>query len=196
MSRWDTRFAEDGFAYGSTPNDFVAERSSQLKSPVLCLAAGEGRNAVFLAEQGFEVHAVDLSSIGLNKCKALAAERGVELTTEVVDLADYDLGEGKWGSIVAIFAHLPPPLRAKVHAAIANGLAPGGVLLMEMYAQDQLQFGTGGPPKLEMLYTVDLVKTTFPSLTFSHLEQVQRSIVEGRYHTGEAAVVQVIGHKA
>lgn len=192
---WDTRYSEDGYIYGTAPNDFLAASVGHLTSPVLCLAAGEGRNAVWLAEQGLEVHAVDGSAVGVAKTLALAAERGVTVHATHADLATFDLGEEKWGGITAIFAHLPPPLRARVHGAIARALAPGGRLVLEAYAPRQLEYKTGGPPVLPMLFDPPVVRAELGELIFHRCEEVVRSVVEGKYHTGDAAVCQIIAER-
>jgi 2-polyprenyl-3-methyl-5-hydroxy-6-metoxy-1,4-benzoquinol methylase len=171
------------------------EAAHHLGSPVLCLASGEGRNAVWLARQGLEVHGVDSSAVGIAKTQRLAAEHGVQVQAEVADLATWDLGEARWGGIVAIFAHLPPPVRSRVHGAIVRALRPGGVLVMEKYTPNQLTFGTGGPPVEAMLYTEQLVRSELAGLSFERLEEVERDVVEGRFHHGRAAVLQVVARK-
>ena len=192
---WDERYAEDGFAYGLEPNAFLAAHADALRGPVVCLAAGEGRNAVWLAQQGLEVHAVDLSPVGVAKTRALAAERGVTVEAQVADLATFDLGEARWGGIVAIFAHPPEPIRRRVHGAIPVALRPGGTLLMEMYTPRQLQHRTGGPPVLPMLYEPADIRSQLEGLSFERFEEIERDVVEGRYHTGRAAVLQVVGRR-
>lgn len=193
---WNERYSASEFAYGTEPNDFLREQASGLQGPVLCLASGEGRNAVWLAEQGLEVHGVDSSSVGVDKTLTLAAQRGVTVHAQVADLATFDFGDNRWGAIVAIFAHVPPAIRARVHAAIPGALRPGGKLVMEMYAPRQLEFRTGGPPSLPMLYTEDLVRTDMPTLVYDRLEEVERDVVEGQFHNGRAAVLQVVASKS
>lgn len=107
---WDERYTEEGFAYGTEPNDFLKAEYSRIPKGgrVLCLAEGEGRNAVFLARQGYAVTAVDQSAVGLQKAKNFAAEHDVDITTEVANLADYELGTEAWDGIVSISAHVPP----------------------------------------------------------------------------------------
>lgn len=192
---WDTRYAEAGFAYGTAPNDFLRASADALSSPVLCVASGEGRNAVWLAEQGLEVHAVDGSKVGVEKTRLLAAERGVVVHATHADLADFDLGVDRWGGIVAIFAHLPPPLRARIHADITRALRPGGALVLEAYTPRQLGRGTGGPPSAPMLFDPPTIRRELAGLRFRRFEEVVRPVVEGRYHTGEAAVLQVIAER-
>jgi SAM-dependent methyltransferase len=188
---WDQRFAEPGYAYGTEPNDFLAEQIGQLASPVLSLGEGEGRNAVFLATRGLEVTAVDGSRVGLDKARALAAERGVALRTVVADLADFVIDEGAWGGIVSIWCHLPPAL----HAACVRGLRPGGAFLLEAYSLDQLKHGTGGPRDASMLVTLDGLRRELAGLDLEVGRELVREVHEGRLHQGTSAVVQVVARK-
>ena len=143
---WNERYAEPGYVYGTSPNDFLARIEPLLPAgPILSIAEGEGRNAVFLATRGHEVHAVDASHVGLDKAKQLALERNVPLTTEVADLATYDFGVSRWAAIVSIFCHLPPSVRERCHTAIVRALLPGGMFACEVCRPAQLRFGTGGP---------------------------------------------------
>lgn len=192
---WDERYGKEGFVYGTAPNDFLAASVAALQSPVICLASGEGRNPVWLAEQDFEVHAVDGSAVGVEKTRRLAAERGVTVHATHADLADFDLGEACWGGVVITFGHLPLPLRVKVHAAIVRALKPGGALVMEVYTPRQLGRGTGGPPVVEMLYEPDDIRRQLAGLTFERFEEIERPVVEGWAHSGTAAVLQIIGVK-
>jgi len=192
---WDSRYSEPGFAYGDGPNDFIAASFEHIPAggPVLCLAGGEGRNAVFLAEQGFAVTVVDRSSVGLEKARALAAARGTAIETIHADLDGFLLGEGCWAGIVAVFAHLPPPVRRPLHRQVPAALRPGGVLLMEAYRPEQLAHKTGGPPALPMLYTLDELVADLAGLDWVRAAEVQREIHEGKYHHGQSATVQLIG---
>ena len=162
---------------------------------MLCLAEGEGRNAVYLAELGYEVTAVDSSAVGMMKAEGLAASRGVLIKTVVADLADFVIEPNYWDGIVAIFAHLPPALRASVHRASVAGLRPGGAFVLEAYSPQQLEFGTGGPPVLELLMSLADLKDDLRGLEFIIAMETEREINEGRFHDGRGAVVQVIGVK-
>lgn len=195
---WDQRYGEEGFAYGSEPNDFLRAEAHRLApgSHVLCLAEGEGRNAVFLASLGHKVHAVDLSSVGLAKARALADARGVILTTEVADLSTYEPGRACWDAVVSIWAHLPPEARRELHERVVEAMVPGGLLLLEAYTPDQLALGTGGPRDAAMTMTPDGLRAELPGLVFERLEAVERDVHEGRYHQGRSAVVQVVARKA
>lgn len=194
---WDERYSEPGYAYGSDPNDFLASVADRIPmGPVLCLAEGEGRNAVFLAGRGFAVTAVDGSAVGLEKARALAAERQVAIRTVHADLADYVIEPGAWAGIVSIWCHLPAPLRERVHQSAAAGLRPGGVLVLEAYTPAQLAHGTGGPKVPELLYDLELLKRDFAGLELGHAVELERDIHEGKYHAGKSAVVQLVARRA
>ncbi len=196
MNFWDERFNTDHYVYGTQPNEFVHESAGFIpKGRVLCLGEGEGRNAVYLAQLGHTVTAVDSSEIGLQKAEALARSRGVEIETWLINLADFVIEPNAWQGIVATFVHLPQPLRARVHRDSVIGLAPGGVLILEAFSPKQLQYKTGGPPRLELLMDIQSLKQEFSGLEFLVAEELVRERKEGTFHTGDAAVVQVLGRK-
>lgn len=193
---WNERYAEPGYAYGSEPNDFLVSVVDRLPpGPVLCLAEGEGRNAVFLATRGRSVTAVDGSEVGLTKAAALAGERGVALTSVVSDLADYVILPGAWAVIVSIWCHLPAALRQRVHREVVAGLSPGGMFVLEAYTPAQLAFDTGGPKRPEMLADLGGLRTELDGLDWLVAEEREREVHEGRCHTGRSAVVQLLGQK-
>lgn len=196
MSLWNERYASEEYVYGTQPNDFLASVVERLPmGRVLCLAEGEGRNAVFLAEQGFDVVAVDSASVGLDKARHLSGRRGVHIDTVVSDLADYDIVPETWDAIVAIFCHLPPPLRREVHARAVTGLRPGGAFVLEAYTPAQLKHGTGGPPVVELMMSLAELKQELAGLRFEHAIETERDIQEGRFHAGIGAVVQVLAFR-
>ncbi len=191
---WENRYGnDDTFIYGLEPNEFLAASLNDIATgEVLCLADGEGRNGVHLAALGHTVTSVDLAESGMAKAAQLAAERGVELTTVVADLAEFDLGENRWDMIVSIFAHTPPPIRTKVHAGIATALRPNGVFILEAYTPDQAGRGTGGPPVPELMMTLEGLRQELVGMTIHTGRELVRSVIEGHLHTGDGAVVQVI----
>lgn len=195
---WDQRYNEEGFAYGTEANDFLKSEYFRIArgGRVLCLAEGEGRNAVFLAKQGYSVTAVDLSSVGLQKAERLATEHGVKISTIVADLADYDLGSEAWDGIVSIAAHVPPSLRKKLHAQVISALKIDGVFILEAYSERHLEMdGVGGPPHKELLMSTDELKVELDGLDLIIATEVERDISEGKYHQGESAIVQVVASK-
>jgi SAM-dependent methyltransferase len=193
---WDKRYGEPGYAYGTEPNDFLAEHVREIPAgPVLCLGDGEGRNGVFLASRGLSVTAVDSSAVGLQKARELAETRGVSIQTVHADLEQFDIGTGRWAGIVEIFCHLPAGLRATVHQRVVDGLRPGGVFLLEAYTPEQLELRTGGPPMRDRLYQLAPVLESLGGLDIRRAETLVRPIHEGRYHHGQGAVMQVVAVK-
>ena len=193
---WDERYSAKGYAYGTTPNEFLVESVNSIpKGKVLSLAEGEGRNAVFLAKQGYAVTAVDGSVVGLNKARKLAAENDVVVEFIHADLADYDLGENKWDGIVSIFCPIPSALRKELYKKVIAGLKQNGVFLLEAYTPEQLKYGTGGGTSVDVLQTEDSLRSELAGLKFKHLAELERDVREGVYHTGIGAVVQAIATK-
>jgi SAM-dependent methyltransferase len=193
---WDERYSSEQFAYGKEPNDFLREVVDRLPvGRTLCLAEGEGRNAVFLATRGHDVTAVDMSLVGLGKANRLAEERDVTIETVHADLADFSIIPEDWDVIVSIFAHLPPALRRQVHQEVVAGLRPGGIFLLEAYTPEQLRYGTGGPPVEEMMMTLRNLEQELDGLEWLHAKELVREVHEGEFHHGDGAVVQLIGRK-
>ncbi len=194
MSFWDDRYGTDEYAYGVEPNDFLRAEAHRIPpGPVLCLAEGEGRNAVFLAGLGHQVTAVDLSSEGLRKATRLAHQRGVAIEVVQADLATFDLGVDRWSGIVAIFAHVPPAVRHHLHAQIPQALRAGGCLVLESYRPEQLALGTGGPKELGLLPTLVELREQLSPLELVVARDADRAIHEGRFHDGPSATVQLVG---
>jgi SAM-dependent methyltransferase len=197
MSVWDERFAGEGYVYGTRPNAWLASVAGRLQagSRILSLGEGEGRNAVWLAQQGHRVEAVDGSAVGLAKAQRLAAERGVALATTVADLAAYRPEPKSWDAVILIFLHLPPPLRAAVHAGAEAALVPGGRLVIEAFTPRQLALSSGGPRQAELLYEVATLRGDFPVITWEELREEEIELDEGPLHRGRAAVVRGLGHR-
>ncbi|HEX8708773.1 MAG TPA: class I SAM-dependent methyltransferase, partial [Pyrinomonadaceae bacterium] len=184
------------YAYGTVPNEFlVAQVGCIPNGKVLSLAEGEGRNAVFLAKQGYAVTAVDASLVGLDKARKLAEENQVVVEFIHADLADYDLGENKWDGIVSIFCPLPSSLRKELYKKVIAGLKRNGVFLLEAYTPDQLKHNTGGGNSVDVMQTKESLRLELAGLKFKHLIELERDVVEGVYHTGIGSVVQAIATK-
>ena len=193
---WDERYNTEEYAYGTTPNEFLVEKVSCIpRGKVLSLAEGEGRNAVFLAKQGYAVTAVDGSLVGLNKARKLAEENDVVVEFIHADLADYDLGENKWDGIVSIFCPLPSLLRKELYKRVIVGLKQNGVFLLEAYTPDQLKHGTGGGNSVDVMQSEKSLRFELAGLKFKHLTELERDVIEGVYHTGIGSVVQAIASK-
>ncbi|MGP4733997.1 MULTISPECIES: SAM-dependent methyltransferase [unclassified Psychrobacter] len=197
---WDERYSGTEFAFGTEPNDFLRETFEQIPvgGHVLCLAEGEGRNAVFLAEQGFKVTAMDMSEVGLNKANKLAKDRGVAITTQVADLEHYNFGQDKWDAIVSIWAHVPETVRQYVHAQVGTALKPEGVFIVEAYTERQLETeAVGGPPasQSERFGALENFQNELVGLNEVIGVEKLRMVSEGKRHQGLSAVVQFVGKK-
>lgn len=192
---WDERYSGDEYVYGTEPNSFLAKHAGMLSDPVLSLAEGEGRNAVFLASLGLKVHGVDGSEVGLAKAQALAKSKGVAIQTEVADLETFEPVVSCYGSVVSISAHLPSAIRRRLYPLVERCLRTDGIILLEAYTEDQLARDTGGPKDPDMLMTLAKIEREFPNFEPILLRELEREVDEGTYHTGIASVVQFIGKK-
>lgn len=195
---WDERYAQDEYVYGEKPNDFLVSQIANIKphAKVLCLAEGEGRNAVYLAQLGHAVTAIDISMVALDKGRRLAERNGVKVHWQQADLASYSLGLAQWDVIVAIFMHLPEAIRDQVFAQVKPALRPDGLFIGEFYRPEQLDFKTGGPADIKMLYSKELLAQQLDGLKLSYLNACEREVIEGTGHHGLAAVCQVLAVKA
>lgn len=192
---WNARYSAPEFAYGTEPNSFLKQHADLLLDPVLSIAEGEGRNAVHLASQGLQVHAVDNSSVGLAKAAKLAADRNVHITTEVADLQDYAPEPNVYGGIVSIYAHLPSSIRTQLSPLLVQAMKPGGILILEAYSENQRGRGTGGPSDPDLLMTCDKIEREWVGLETILLQETEREVLEGKFHSGMASVIQYIGKK-
>ncbi len=198
FERWQKRYAEPGYHFGTEPNAFLKSKAHLLKpgQKALSIADGEGRNGVFIAEQGPAVTAFDFSPNALAKARALAKERGVTVRFEQADLYDYHWPTEAFDVVAAIFFQFaPPPERAKVFAGIKRALKRGGLLLMEGYSPKQLQYKTGGPSEVENLYTRELLEKSFADFSSIEVAEYDKEIHEGAGHGGMSALIDLVGRK-
>jgi len=194
---WNERYSGDDLVYGEAPNDFLAlvAKSFPATGRAIDLGAGEGRNALFLASRGLEVLAVDQSEVGMQKAQRLARERGLKLRTQAVDLQEFDADHESFDVISSIFVHLPVAIRAAVHARVGAWLKRGGLFVLEAYAPDQIERGTGGPKDPELLASLETILGELAGLEIEHQAELVRNVSEGSFHTGEASVVQIVARK-
>lgn len=195
---WDEKFSQEEYFYGYEPNAFIASKSSLLKpgGKVLCLGEGEGRNAVYLAKEGFEVTALDASAIGMEKALAFAREKGVSFQSELLDLEQWEPKE-HYDGIVTSYLHLEEPLRTKSFHKAISALNPQGYFIGEFFSINQIPRSSGGPKKPELLYTVKSLKEIFAAegCEIVLLEECDVPLNEGKGHQGDALVIRVIVKK-
>ena len=178
--QWDERYASSEFTWSTQPNQFVAAELAGLPpGRALDLAAGEGRNTVWLAERGWQVTAVDFSRVGLDKGRKLSAARGVDedqVTWIVADLHDYQPEPGRFDLVLIAYAQVAPDLRATMLARAAAAVAPGGTMFVVGHDLTNLAEGTGGPQYPEVLYTPELITAGMAGLRVLRAERVRRAV--------------------
>lgn len=199
MTFWDQQFSIDGFKYGTQPNAFLRAQASRLApgSEVLLPGDGEGRNSVWLAQQGHRATALDQSTVGLAKAQALAAERGVSLHVLQADLAQWQAQPDSFDAVVSIYLHLPPALRAVAHQHLFNALRPGGWFVLEAFHPRQLGYQSGGPKDEAMLYTLEMLRADLALATRADRHEVlawegETQLDEGSGHQGPAFVTRLM----
>lgn len=198
MSVWNERYAGEDYHFGTEPNAFLVSQQSLFKPGMTCLAVadGEGRNGVWLAQQGLDVLSVDSSPVALEKAKKLSNQRGVAVRFEQADLLQWDWGEERFDVVAAIFIQfVASPLREQMFAAIKRCLKPGGLLLLQGYTPRQLEFKTGGPSQAGNLYTVALLSKEFADMEILHLCEHDDIIREGSGHSGMSALIDMLARK-
>lgn len=198
LRRWDERYAQEGYLFGEQPNAFLSRQKQRLKSraSALAVADGEGRNGVWLAEQGLDVLSIDGSAVAQAKARQLAARRGMQIAFEVADLADWIWPERAFDVLAAIFIQFAgPELRAKLFEGMRHALKPGGLLVLEGYRTEQLDYGTGGPSAAENLYTEAMLREAFADLQILELNVYDAVVEEGPGHTGMSALIDLVARR-
>ncbi|MCU0350357.1 MAG: class I SAM-dependent methyltransferase [Flavobacterium sp.] len=193
---WNERYAASNFAYGKESNQFLKENLHFLpKGKVLFVAEGEGRNAIFAAKNGFEVSAFDYSESGQQKALMLAQEQGVSVDYLVSDVLELPYEKESFDGIVLIFAHFPAEIRKQAHLKLLELLKPGGKIIFEAFGKEQLNYTSGGPKDIDMLFSEGEVRNEFPGISFDSLSTEKTVLDEGLFHQGEGVVVRFVGTK-
>lgn len=198
MSIWNERYSGEDYHFGTEPNAFLVSQQHLLKLGMSCLAVadGEGRNGVWLAQQGLEVLSVDSSPVALEKAGKLAAQRGVRMQFELADLSRWEWGENRFDLVAAIFIQFAPPgMRQRMFDDIRRCLKPGGLLLLQGYTPRQLEYRTGGPSQVENLYTESLLRESFAGMDILQLREHDDFISEGTGHRGMSALIDLAARK-
>ncbi len=193
---WDSRYSTDSYVYGTDVNEFVASSLEQAAvragARVVELACGEGRNAVYLARQGFQVTAVDSSRVGLEKTLTLAARHGVTVETVCADALAWR-PEAPFDVLVTTWFHVHPDRKNDLFRAITNAMRPGGMLIAEWFHPDQRRkgFTSGGPPDPDMMFTKEELIDGLSGFSIDDIAHTERTLSEGSWHTGLASTVAV-----
>jgi len=193
---WDEKYASHDFAFGKEPNDFFKEILDTLISGKLLLPAeGEGRNAVYAAQKGWQVDAFDLSKTGMEKAIKFAREKGVKIQFEIENVLFFQPKLDFYNLTAALFLHLPRQQRRILSVKMWDALRPGGKFVMEVFSKEQLNFTSGGPKDASLLYSEQEIMSDFPCFKIEKLETKERTLNEGSLHKGKASVIQFIGVK-
>src|SRR5262245_43520684 len=198
LERWEARFSAPGYVFGTAPNAFLASQAHRLApgQKALAIADGEGRNGVWLAEQGLDVLSVDFAPSAVAKARALAAQRSVSLRLEQADLATWPWPVAEFDVVAAVFIQFAGPvLRKKIFAGIAQALKPGGYLFMQGYRPEQLNYRTGGPDKVENLYTRAILEQAFAGFRSVDIAEHDSVVREGSGHNGMSALIDLVARK-
>jgi SAM-dependent methyltransferase len=196
--RWEERFRAPDYVFGKAPNYFLASCKPLLPASgkALAVADGEGRNGVWLAEQGLEVLSIDFSPSAQAKARALAAERGVAVTFKQVDVHTWEYPEAEFDVVVEIFAQFSSPAqRTQKWSGMRRALKPGGLLIVQGYTPKQLQYGTGGPKQVENLYTRTMLEEAFHGFRDMTIVEEEIEMHEGTSHGGMSAVINFTARK-
>ena len=195
---WNDRYASEEYLFGTEPAAFLRAQAHHLPpaSHVLAVADGEGRNSVWLAEQGHRVTAFDSAANAVAKAEALAAARGVEVALHRASLADWAWDACAYDAVAAIFIQFVGPAeRRALFADIARTIRPGGVLLLHGYAPRQVEYGTGGPPHAENMYTLEMLRAAFRGWEILREADYDADIDEGTGHSGRSALIDFVAVK-
>ncbi|MCT4609799.1 MAG: class I SAM-dependent methyltransferase [Pelagimonas sp.] len=194
---WNETYATPDYRYGTEPTQFLLDNAGLIEqgARVLCVADGEGRNGVWLAQQGCEVTSFDPSENAVAKAQKLAQRRGVSLNAQIADTESWDWDQ-PFDLVVACFIQFAgPPQQTQILSDLPRALRPGGRLMLHGYTPEQIEFGTGGPPLPEMTYTEDLLRTAFSDLTVLRLACYEKHLSEGTGHHGRSALIDLIADK-
>ena len=192
FKRWEARYSAPGYAFGKAPNYFLAKCKLLLPASgrVLAVADGEGRNSVWLAEQGLDVHATDFSPTALDKARALARERGVNVNFEIADVHNWAYPAAAYDVVCEIFTQFSTLAeRALKWAGMRKALKPGGLLIVLGYSPKQLAYGTGGPKQVDKLYTRPMLEEAFAGFQDMVFTEEELELQEGTSHGGMSAVI-------
>ncbi len=201
VQKWNERYRQKEYSYGVAPNEYLKKSLENLKpGRILFGAEGEGRNAVFAARQGWEVSAFDISDEGRKKAKQLADENNVSLDYRVGELPDLNFPENQFDAAALIYAHLPPEVRSKYHQLINSYLKKGGILIIEGFSKNHLEYRAknekaGGPKEEKYLFSIEEIKSNFPDYEITELTETEVVLSEGSYHNGKGSVIRFTGRK-
>jgi SAM-dependent methyltransferase len=195
---WNERYAGSEYLFGTEPNTWLSAHAGIWPpgARVLCVADGEGRNSIWLADRGLHVDAFDIAEAGVAKARRLAEDRGVTVNYTVADCDSFSWPSAGYDGVAAIFVQFADPeLRQRLFRNMVRSLKPGGTLILQGYTPKQLEYCTGGPPQLSHLYTADLLRAVFTELEIVELREYEADMSEGTRHRGRSALVGLVARR-
>lgn len=199
--KWNERYASEAYAYGIAPNNYLAQCLPKFQNAkVLFAAEGEGRNAVYAAQQGWDVSAFDISEEGKKKADKLAAEFNVAINYQVGDYKLMGFEKNQFDAIALIYAHFPASIKSNIHRDLIEYLKPGGAIIFEAFGKNNLPLkqknpSIGGPDDINMLFSTEELMSDFQDFEILNLEEIEVELQEGLYHNGIGSVVRFLGIK-
>jgi 2-polyprenyl-3-methyl-5-hydroxy-6-metoxy-1,4-benzoquinol methylase len=194
---WNQRFATDEYVFGQAPNAYLRSQAAHLQAgSALAVADGEGRNGVWLAEQGLKVDAFDFSENAIQKARLLALQRSQSVNWHCCDWQSFDWQISSYDNVVGIFFQFATPLdRTALFAKIDKSLKPGGTLIIQGYTAAQLKFNTGGPGKLDHMYEEAMMREAFVNYDIIDVRTYEAEIDEGTAHKGMSGLLGMTARK-
>lgn len=192
---WNQKFGETPNLYGELPNQYLKDKLTILKAgKIIFPGEGEGRNSIYAAEKGWSVLAIDQSEVAKENALQLASKKNVEIDYEVTDIQNYEC-DAEFDALALIFFHLPLNIIVKVHSQLSKCLKKGGHVIIEGFGKKQLEYSSGGPKNIEMLYDLVHLKESFQD--YEWLEEFDGvvNLTEGTGHAGQAHVIRLFGTK-
>ncbi|MFD2943510.1 class I SAM-dependent methyltransferase [Flavobacterium notoginsengisoli] len=199
--RWDDRYSNEAFAYGTAPNNYLKEQIEKLNpGSILFPAEGEGRNAIFTAKLGWNVSAFDISEEGKNKALKLAEANNVSIDYQVGELETMDFHPAQFDAIALIYAHFPAEIKSEIHKQLDQLLRKDGIIIFEAFSKRHLEYlaineKVGGPKDIESLFSIEEIKADFPNYEIIQLEEKEIELKEGLFHNGTGSVIRFVGRK-
>ncbi|MBE0304409.1 class I SAM-dependent methyltransferase [Leptospira interrogans] len=199
--RWNERYNKEEFAFGEQPNEYLKEQLEKLKiGTILFPAEGEGRNAVFAAKLGWNVSAFDISIEGKKKAFRLAEANQVKIDYQVGELQTLDYRSEQFDAIALIYAHFPAEIKSYYHKTLSQYLRKDGLVILEAFSKKHIHYvlkneKVGGPRELEMLFSIDEIKSDFKNYEIIELEEKEIELKEGLFHNGNGSVIRFVGRK-
>lgn len=200
-NRWNERFGNEEFAYGEEPNNYLKEQLEKLApGQILFPAEGEGRNAVFAARLGWTVSAFDISAEGKKKALKLAEAKEVKIDYQLGELETLDYKPERFDAIALIYAHFPADIKSSYHKTLDKYLRSGGLIIFEAFSKKHVEYikkneAVGGPKDIDMLFSIDEIKSDFLNYEIIELSEMEIELKEGLFHNGTVSVIRFLGRK-